>query len=67
MIHLRLWEEINRMDLIDDIILAASILIFSLIVGIFLDKLLKRKLEEKVQASDSEIMEIFFRQFLCAW
>lgn len=43
------------------LIVPACILGFSLAVGIILNQLLVRKLEQHIESTDSEIMEIFFR------
>ena len=54
-------QQIDWSNLLDDLIIVACILVVALIVGIALNRLLTRKLEAKVEASDSELMEIFFR------
>ncbi|MBR4905151.1 MAG: mechanosensitive ion channel family protein [Selenomonadaceae bacterium] len=43
------------------LIVPACILAFSLAVGIALNNFLEKKIEKRVESSDSEIMEIFFR------
>ena len=50
------WETIT-----DDLIIVACILGVSLTVGIVLNRMLTKKLAEKVEATDSELMGIFFR------
>jgi len=43
------------------LIVPACILVIALIIGIALNKFLENKLAQRVESSDSEIMEIFFR------
>ena len=45
----------------EKLIVPACILIFALCVGIIINRMLTRKLASHVQASDLELMEIFFR------
>lgn len=55
------FQNIDWWALGQRLIVPACILVFSLFVGIVLNQLLTRKLEGRVKASESEIMEIFFR------
>lgn len=54
-------KNVNWSSLVDDIVIIACILIVSLLVGVVLNRMLTKKLEEKVESTDSELMEIFFR------
>ena len=54
-------QHIDWISLGQKLIIPACILVFSFFVGIALNQLLTQKLERRVKASDSEIMEIFFR------
>ena len=56
-----LFQNIAWSTVLDDLFIVACILSVSLIVGIVLNRMLTKKLEEKVEATDSELMEIFFR------
>lgn len=56
-----LFKNIDWSIVLDDLIIVAGILSVSLIVGIVLNRMLTKKLEAKVEASDSELMELFFR------
>lgn len=52
---------IDWLSLGQKLIVPACILIIALFIGIALNQLLTQKLEKRVESSDSEIMEIFFR------
>ena len=56
-----LFKNIAWSTVVDDLIIVGCILSVSLVVGIVLNRMLTKKLEAKVEASDSELMEIFFR------
>ena len=54
-------SNIDWISLGQKLIVPACILTIALCIGIALNRMLTKKLEAKVEASDSEIMEIFFR------
>ena len=54
-------QQIDWSNVLDDLIIAACILTVSLLVGIALNRLLTKKLEAKVETTDSELMSLFFR------
>ena len=56
-----LFQNIPWSTVVDDLIIVACILTVSLIAGVVLNRMLTKKLEAKVEASDSELMELFFR------
>ena len=55
------FQNIDWLALGQKLIIPACILVFSLFVGIALNQLLTQKLAGRVKASESEIVEIFFR------
>ena len=55
------FQHIDWWSLGEKLIIPACILIFSLCAGIVLNRMLTQKLAKHVKASESEIMEIFFR------
>ena len=55
------FQHIDWWALGEKLIVPACILIFALFVGIALNQLLTQKLAGRVKASESELMEIFFR------
>ena len=61
MFYLAYLSNIDWLSLGQKLIIPGCILTFALFVGIALNKLLTRKLDAKIEESDSEIMEIFFR------
>ena len=56
-----LFKNIDWSTVADDLIIVACILSVSLIVGVVLNRMLTKKLDEKAESTDSELMEIFFR------
>ena len=54
-------QNIDWLALSQKLIIPACILAFSFAVGVVLNRMLTSKLERRVKASESEIMEIFFR------
>ena len=54
-------QNIDWLALGQKLIVPACILAFAFFVGIILNRMLTQKLERRVKASESEIMEIFFR------
>ena len=58
---LELIKNINWSAFADRLIVPACILVISLCIGVVLNQLLIKKLSERVEKTDSEIMEIFFR------
>lgn len=57
-------EYLNNIDWLalgQKLIIPACILVFAFFMGVALNRILQNKLEARVKASDSEIMEIFFR------
>ena len=55
------FQNIDWWALGQKLIIPACILVFSFFVGVVLNQLLTQKLAGRVKASESEIMEIFFR------
>ena len=55
------FQNIDWIALGQKLIIPACIMVFSLFVGIVLNQLLVKKLAGRVKASESEIVEIFFR------
>lgn len=55
------FSNIDWLALGEKLIMPACILIVALFVGIMINRMLTQKLERRVKASESEIMEIFFR------
>ena len=55
------FQNIDWINFGQKLIVPACILVISLVVGIVLNRLLTNKLEQHVEASESELMEIFFR------
>ncbi|MBR1646720.1 MAG: mechanosensitive ion channel [Selenomonadaceae bacterium] len=49
------------MSIMDTLIIVACILAVSLIIGVVLNRMLTKKLDEKVEATDSKLLGIFFR------
>ncbi|MBR4384250.1 MAG: hypothetical protein IKP64_11910 [Selenomonadaceae bacterium] len=56
-----LFQNIDWSNVLDDLIIVACILSVSLIVGIVLNRMLTKKLDAKVEETDSELMVLFFR------
>lgn len=54
-------QNINWWALGEKLIVPACILVIALCIGVALNNFLTRKLEKRVESSDSEIIEIFFR------
>ena len=54
-------QNIDWLALGQKLIVPACILAFAFFVGVILNRMLTQKLERRVKASESEIMEIFFR------
>lgn len=54
-------KNINWMSIMDSLVIVVCILFFSLVVGIVLNRMLTKKLDAKVEATDSELVGIFFR------
>ncbi|MBR0061985.1 MAG: hypothetical protein IJP68_10960 [Selenomonadaceae bacterium] len=54
-------QNIDWLALGQKLIVPACILAFAFAVGVVLNRMLTSKLERRVKASESEIMEIFFR------
>ena len=54
-------QNIDWLALGEKLIVPACILIFAFFVGVMLNRFLQKKLAGRVKASESEIMEIFFR------
>ena len=59
--HLKHFQHIDWWALGEKLIVPACILVFSFLVGIALNRMLTQKLAGRVKASESELMEIFFR------
>ena len=55
------FQNIDWINFGQQLIVPACILVISLLVGIVLNRMLTNKLEQRVEASESELMEIFFR------
>ncbi len=55
------FQNIDWLSLGQKLIIPACILAFAFSVGVVLNRMLTSKLERRVKASESEIMEIFFR------
>ena len=55
-------HNIDWLALGQKLIMPACILFISLFIGVVLNQLLTRKIEQRVKATDSEIMGIFFRE-----
>ncbi len=55
------FKNIDWLALGEKLIIPACILAFSFVVGVMLNRMLTQKLAKRVKASESEIMEIFFR------
>ena len=54
-------QQIDWMSIMDTLIIVAIILTVSLIIGVVLNRMLTKKLDAKVEATDSELMGIFLR------
>ena len=55
------FSNIDWLALGEKLVMPACIMVIALLVGIALNQLLTQKLERRVKASESEIVEIFFR------
>ena len=59
--RLEYFQNIDWLALGQKLIIPACIMVFALFVGVVLNQLLIKKLAGRVKASESEIVEIFFR------
>ena len=58
---MKYFQNIDWWALGEKLIVPACIMVFSFSVGVALNRLLTQKLAKHVKASESELMEIFFR------